>query len=151
MKPSNAGIYALKHRPTGKAYIGSSKSLRARKKKWFGELATGGQELPRSFPLTNFQDWDFTVVRHYEPEQYEKMRSDELAMIRAFKLKAPDRCLNYYAEEYQIEYKGQVVTMAELSRLSGISQQTLSYRYKQGLRGHALVATPAPKGPRPKK
>lgn len=46
------------------------------------------------------------------------------------------------------EYRGELRSLAEISRLSGLHYNTLRYRYTRGLRGDALVAPSRERNPR---
>ena len=136
------GVYALKHIPTGKVYIGSTINLPNRWKRWKAELTFNQQELPRSFPQTTLDDWEFKVVKEYPPEtEASDMQVDEHQLIARFRALHPELSLNSrkMEERETFIHEGRETTIYDLSRETGIQYMTLLYRYNQGWRGDRLV------------
>ena len=137
------GVYALKHLPTQKTYIGSTINLPSRWKKWKAELTFNEQELPSSFPRTGLQDWDFIVLKNFPDTATAKDLEDvEHELIAKYRLKSPELILNSrkQGEFIRAEHDGEMMTFGEMSRRTGVQEMTLRWRWKNGRRGADLVA-----------
>lgn len=66
MHNPNSGVYALRHKPSGHVYFGSTTNFKSRRKKWWATLAKDPQNLSpsfkRLFPYTR-SDWEFILVK----------------------------------------------------------------------------------------
>lgn len=54
------------------------------------------------------------------------------------------------ARPYSIEHRGEHLSLKQIAKLEGIAYETLTQRFRNGLRGDALVAKVPPMRARPK-
>lgn len=145
----HAGIYALRHRPTGKLYVGSSKDLANRRGKWWRELNTRSPTLP--FRITELagdrRDWDFIVLWSGEATPARLLEREQQALQRVQNV-APERCLNSVSatrsDVVLITAMGEARSLRAWAARTGVPKSTISYRLRIGWTPEQAVGVAPP-------
>jgi hypothetical protein len=136
---SEVGIYALRHRPTKKLYIGASSSLSFRELQWRVLLRADPKRLPAKIrALLPFpsEDWEFYVIQDGTGMSTEELQQAEQLAIDHVRTHSPDKLLNT-ARALPIEHvgvlaHGRALSLRGWERETGVARATIAARLKAG-------------------
>lgn len=128
-------VYALRHRPTGHIYIGSTTSLPRRLERW-KKAFRDGEAPPRLQVLGPFEDWEAHVLRELPGATPSELGREEATALARAVAKAPDRVMNTLAVQRAdaagLEVLGRVQTISAWARETGVNRVTITTRLRAG-------------------
>jgi hypothetical protein len=137
MTPAAPGVYALRHRATGKIYVGSSVHLRERKHKWWNHLNTKHPLLPRPILelASSRHDWEFVVLWTGSAAS-EELLSKEREALDAVRRRAPEKCLNSISptrlDVHYITCQGRTQSLRAWAHETSVPRSTIAFRVAKG-------------------
>jgi hypothetical protein len=160
----NCGVYQIKHKATGRVYIGSSMNIRTRLKWHRNALRRGGhhsRKLQRAWNKYGEAAFEFSILLYCAPDlrkEYEQRLIDGWGLVEAgwncsksaegpvlditpeyrAKMVAAQRAI---AKKY--EWRGQMLCLYEIAELEGVSPKVLLSRFcESGWSLERAVTTP---------
>lgn len=145
----SSGIYALRHKPSGKFYIGSTNDFTNRWYAWKSTMRRNVSGLPPAIRLTSIDpnDWELLPLHVCEATPSVLAKMEQLA-IDAAVARAPDRVLNilpvWRADDGGLLVGDRRQTYAMWSRETGISGKTIASRVRAGWTPEQAVGFASP-------
>lgn len=139
-----AGVYLIRCRVSGLRYVGGTKHGFEERFAWhLNRLRcdAGPKRLQACFELYGPDNFEFVPLREFPADEVHEREREAIDALK------PE--LNIYgvrarqepvAATYDVD--GEQLTVTQMSRRSGIGEETIRARIKRGLTGQALVAPP---------
>lgn len=140
--PRLPGLYALKHRPTGKLYIGRTIDLQRRYAEWKNAVNTGlgikSTLLAKMFSDCPADGWEYVVLQEIPGADEQTLADRESKAIDRLGQRAPHLLLNTLAAAVRVSphpasrtvltHEGKPITYAQAALALGCSQKQVQKR-----------------------